>query len=156
MGLEAEVGERLRQREWTLATAESCTGGLISHRITNVPGSSDYFLGGVVTYSNGAKVRLLDVRPESLDSYGAVSDEIAREMAEGARNYFGADVALAVTGIAGPGGGTPDKPVGLVYLAINSMAGSRVERNVFDGDRESIKQQSSERALALLLEVLAE
>ena len=114
MSIEADLGKRLREREWTLATAESCSGGLIAHRITNVPGSSGYFLGGVVSYSNGAKVRMLDVRPESLDSYGAVSEEVAREMAEGAKNYFGSDVAIAVTGIAGPGGGTAEKPVGLV------------------------------------------
>lgn len=156
MAIEAELGERLREHEWTLATAESCSGGLIAHRITNVPGSSAYFLGGVVSYSNGAKVRMLDVRPESLDSYGAVSEEIAREMAEGARNYFGSDVALAVTGIAGPTGGTPEKPVGLVFMAVTSMAGTKVERNQFSGDRESIKQQASDRALALLMETLAE
>lgn len=156
MAIEAELGKRLREREWTLATAESCSGGLISHRITNVAGSSDYFLGGVVSYSNGAKVRMLDVRPESLDSYGAVSEQVCREMAEGARNYFGSDVALAVTGIAGPGGGTPEKPVGLVYLAVTSLAGTKVERNQFSGDRESIKQQASDRALALLMEALDE
>lgn len=154
MAIEAEVGERLREREWTLATAESCCGGLLAHQITNVPGCSDYFLGGVVSYSNGSKVRMLDVRPESLDSYGAVSEEVAREMAEGARNYFGSDIALAVTGIAGPGGGTAEKPVGLVYIAVSSLAGSAVERNQFSGDRESIKKQSSDRALDLLMETL--
>lgn len=155
MTIEVDLGNKLRERGWTLATAESCSGGLISHRITNVSGSSRYFLGGVVSYSNGAKVKLLNVRPESLESYGAVSEQVAREMAEGARNFFGADLALAVTGIAGPGGGTAEKPVGLVYMAVASTSGTKVDHRHFRGDRESIKAQTADHALNLLMESLA-
>lgn len=153
--LEGMIGARLRARKQLLATAESCSGGLIAHRLTNTPGSSQYFLGGVVSYSNKAKAALLGVQQESLNRYGAVSETVAREMAEGALKRFESDWAVACTGIAGPDGGTPDKPVGLVYIAVAGMSGTKVERCQFEGDRMSIKQQTADRALALVLEALA-
>jgi nicotinamide-nucleotide amidase len=153
--LEVVIGDRLRERKQRLATAESCSGGLIAHRITNVPGSSDYFLGGVVTYANEAKMALLGVRAETLAAHGAVSEETAREMCEGVRARFGADYGVACTGIAGPGGGTPEKPVGLVYIGAAGPAGAHfIARCEFKGDRMSIKEQTAARALSLLLELM--
>lgn len=152
--LEREVGERLNAGDATLATAESCSGGLIAHRITNVPGSSGYFLGGVVSYSNESKVAMVDVNESTLARRGAVSEEVAGEMAEGVRERFEADYGLSVTGIAGPSGGSPEKPVGLVFIAVAGPSGTHVERRVFSGDRESIKQQTAEKALEYLLERL--
>ena len=150
--LEEHVGEKLRKTGGTVATAESCTGGLISHLITNVPGSSAYFMGGAVTYSNEAKVQLLGVDERSLEEYGAVSEQVAREMADGARERFATDYAVACTGVAGPTGGTDDKPVGLVYVAVASPGGTRVERCLLEGDREQIKHRTADRALTMLLE----
>lgn len=150
--LEERVGEKLRKTGGTVATAESCSGGLISHRITNVPGSSAYFKGGAVTYSNEAKVRILGVDERSLEEYGAVSEQVASEMADGARERFTTDYAVACTGVAGPTGGTEDKPVGLVYVAVATPGGTRVERCLFEGDRERIKEQTADRALTMLLE----
>src|SRR6266567_3351199 len=118
--LEARVGQVLLQRNLTLAVAESCTGGLIGHRLTNVPGSSSYFLGGIISYSYDAKERLLGVSHASLYDFGAVSEQTAREMARGARRALGADVAVSVTGIAGPGGALPGKPVGLTWIALSA------------------------------------
>ena len=152
--LEALVGKRLRTLKQRLVTAESCTGGLIAHRLTNISGSSEYFVGGVVTYANDAKMALLGVRAETLATQGAVSEAVAREMAEGARRRFAADHSVACTGIAGPGGGSPEKPVGLVYIGVAGPGGTRAERCQFQGDRMSIKQQTADRALALLLEAL--
>jgi PncC family amidohydrolase len=153
--LEEEIGERLKLRGQRLATAESCSGGLIAHRLTNVPGSSAYFLGGVVSYGNEAKISLLGVGPRTLAAHGAVSEAVAREMAEGARLRFSADYAVACTGIAGPSGGTIEKPVGLVYIGAAGPDGTRVERCQFSGDRLGIKQQTADRALRLVLEALA-
>ncbi len=153
--LEEQIGERLKFRGQGLATAESCSGGLIAHRITNVPGSSAYFLGGVVSYSNDAKVSLLGVTPHTLQTHGAVSEAVAREMAEGARERFAADYTVACTGIAGPTGGTAEKPVGLVYIGAAGPGGTRVERCQFNGDRMSIKEQTADRALRMVLEALA-
>jgi PncC family amidohydrolase len=151
--LEERVGKRLRALGATIATAESCCGGLISHRITNVSGSSDYFSGGIVSYSNDSKLKMLDVEKTSLEKYGAVSDIVAIEMAQGARRAFLADYAVSVTGIAGPTGGSDDKPVGLVYVGVASPSGIRVERCVFEGDRDQVKLQTADKALSLLLEV---
>jgi nicotinamide-nucleotide amidase len=140
-----------REKLW-LAAAESCTGGLIAHRLTNVPGSSECFLGGVVAYSNALKEALLGVSKQTLGAVGAVSEKVAREMAEGARDRFGADITVAVTGIAGPGGGTPDKPVGLVYLAVAWQGGCDVARMEFSGTREEIKGQTADAALTMVWE----
>jgi PncC family amidohydrolase len=163
MSLSHQVGERLRAAGFThqpdtgrggLATAESCTGGLIADRITDTPGSSDYFLGGLVAYSNVLKETLLGVRHETLLAHGAVSELTAREMAQGARERLGADVALAVTGIAGPTGGTPEKPVGLVYVALAARDADLCERHVWHGSRRSNKEASAAAALSLLLRYL--
>jgi len=136
----------------TIATAESCTGGLVAHRITSVAGSSVYFLGGVVAYANAAKTRLLGVPAEIIATRGAVSAECAVAMAEGARRVFGADIAVATTGIAGPTGGTTRKPVGLVYLAYAAPTGSGWEEHHFPGDRRAVIHAASEAALRLLME----
>jgi PncC family amidohydrolase len=148
------VGERLRARNWRFATAESCTGGLIGHLITEIPGSSDYYQGGVVAYDNAVKRGLLGVSSETLRRFGAVSEACAGEMAVGVRGLLGTEVGLATTGIAGPGGGSADKPVGLVYLGVIAPAGQQVERHVFKGDRSAVKEQTARRALELLLTFL--
>lgn len=132
----------------TLAIAESCTGGLISKRVTDVSGSSAVLGYGAVTYANEAKIKLLSVKPETLASYGAVSEQTAAEMAEGVRALAGADVGIATTGIAGPGGGTPEKPVGLVYLGVSSEKGTRVIRLMLKGDRQRVRILASNNALA--------
>jgi PncC family amidohydrolase len=148
--LEVVVGELLLRRSWKLAVAESCTGGLIGHRITDVPGSSDYYEGSITAYSYDVKEVMLRVRRDTLHRCGAVSPETAREMALGVRQAFRADVGLAVTGIAGPGGGTPDKPVGLTYVALAAPDGAWVERYLWNGDRWENKTRSAEAALDLL------
>ncbi len=152
--LEAEVGSALNGKGWTLALGESCTGGLIAHRITEVPGSSDYFLGGVVAYSDAIKELLLHVESETLETVGAVSEETAREMARGAREAMSAAVGVSVTGIAGPGGGTADKPVGLTFISVSTPEGEWAERHVYHGDRHSNKESAANAALKLLLEAL--
>jgi PncC family amidohydrolase len=152
--LEETIGERLRSFGRSLATAESCTGGLIAHRITNVAGSSAYFLGGVISYSNESKSKLLGVQSDALVAHGAVSEPVARQMAEGARARFGVDYAIACTGIAGPSGGTLDKPVGLVFIGVAGPKGTRVDRCQFSGDRSRIKEQTADRAFSLVLEAL--
>ena len=116
--IELRVGQALRARKWRLATAESCTGGLIGHHLTAVSGSSDYYVGGVIAYANDVKTRVLGVAAEALERFGAVSEPVARAMARQAAQRSGADVAVSITGIAGPGGGTDSKPVGLVYIAV--------------------------------------
>ena len=148
--LEEIVGNMLRQRQKTVAAAESCTGGYLGHRLTNVPGSSDYFLLSIVAYHNNQKISLLHVPEDLLDKYGAVSSEAACAMAEGIRKRSSADYGLAITGIAGPGGGTADKPVGLVYTALAGQNHTEVKKNLFLGDREIIKFQSSQKALDML------
>ncbi len=135
---------------FTLAAAESCTGGEIAHRITSVAGSSAYFLGSIVAYANDAKAALLSVPQEVLERPGAVSEPCARAMAEGARRAFGADMAVSTTGIAGPGGGTPRKPVGLVYIALADPSDTVCEEHHFPGDRASVVAAAAEAALALL------
>jgi nicotinamide-nucleotide amidase len=141
-------------RALTLTTAESCTGGLVSHILTEVPGSSGYFLGGVVSYSDGAKAALLGVPEATLVRYGAVSAQVARAMAVGARTRLGADLAVAVTGIAGPAGGTADKPVGLTFVALAAPRGGRLERFAWSGTRNANKRSSAAAALRLVLEWL--
>ena len=149
--LEVVLGAALREKKATIALAESCTGGLISHRITNVPGSSAYFERGIVAYSNQAKVDHLGVSEKILNDYGAVSSETAMAMASGIRKVANATFGLAVTGIAGPGGGTPEKPVGLVYIAIASLDGTEVSNFRFSGDRAGIKVKTAEAALKWLI-----
>jgi len=148
--LEVVVGQTLLERHLTLAVAESCTGGLIGHRLTNVPGSSTYFLGGIISYAYDAKERLLGVSHDTLYNYGAVSEQTAREMARGARRALGADVAVSVTGIAGPGGAMPGKPVGLTWIALSARDADEARQYIWSGDREANKAQSAEAALALL------
>lgn len=149
-----ELGRRLRARGLTLAVAESCTGGGLADAITDVAGSSDYFLGGVVAYANRVKEQLLGVEPELLATQGAVSGPVALQMAEGARRTLGADLGVGITGIAGPGGGTAEKPVGLVYIALAAPGKSEVRRHLWTEDRIGNKRRSVEAALDLLLEQL--
>lgn len=148
------VGEILRQKRLTIATAESCTGGLISDLLTNVPGSSDYYLGGVVAYSNRTKINLLGVEERVIDRYGAVGSQTVKEMAKGICSVMGTDCGIAVSGIAGPGGGTVKKPVGLVYIGVVYRGRFRVERGLFSGTRRLIKERSAYSALDLLRRVL--
>ena len=148
------VLESCRTLGLTLAAAESCTGGLVSARLTDVAGSSDVFRGGVVAYSDEAKMRHLGVPAEALRRHGAVSAEVAVAMAEGARSELGADVGLSTTGIAGPGGGTPEKPVGLVYLSVASPNGGATERVVLPGDREAVRARATALALHALRRLL--
>jgi len=152
--LEACIGELLRARGMTIATAESCTGGLLGHRLTNVSGSSDYYLGGVVSYSNAAKISFLGVDPGALEREGAVSEAVARQMARGVRRLLGADLGIAVTGIAGPTGATPGKPVGLVYIALAAEGVEQCERHVWPHDRLGNKEASAQRALEMAIEFL--
>ena len=148
--LETVVLREFTARRKTVALAESCTGGFISNRLTNVPGASAVFLGGLVTYSNDAKQTILGVRAETLAAHGAVSEAVAKEMAEGAREKLQADFAVSVTGIAGPSGGTPEKPVGTVWMALASAAGTIAKHRVNAWDRETFKFVTSQQALELL------
>ena len=148
--LEATVVRLLTERKQTVALAESCTGGFIANRLTNVPGASAVFLAGLVTYSNDAKQRFLGVRPETLAIHGAVSESTAKEMAEGARTQTGATYAISVTGIAGPSGGTAEKPVGTVWMAVAGVAGTITLKRVNAFDRETFKYVTSQQALDLL------
>ncbi len=149
-----DLFEILEKRGLTLACAESCTGGMIGSRITERSGASSFFLGSAVTYSNESKTRVLGVSEDTLVAHGAVSPETAREMVIGVRSLYGSDTAIAVTGIAGPGGATPDKPVGLVYIAVADGPRVVVSKNNFDGDRQSIREQTVSTALDLLAELL--
>ena len=148
--LAAQLGEALRQRGQRIATAESCTGGLIAGALTAIAGSSDWFGFGWVSYANEAKQQMLDVRAETLMAHGAVSGQTVREMAEGARRHSGADWAIAVSGIAGPGGGSAEKPVGLVYIAVAGEKGTIVKKNLFTGTRRQIKFRTTQTALDMV------
>jgi PncC family amidohydrolase len=158
--LEIKVGPLLRQNDLKLAAAESCTGGLIGHRLTNVPGSSDYYLGSIVAYSYEAKERLLGVKHDTLLTYGAVSQQTVLEMARGVRAVFSPDfpiskiIGVSVSGIAGPGGGMPGKPVGLVWIGLSAASLEKAYRFIWDGDRLKNKELSAEMALQLLLDYL--
>ena len=154
LALAEHVGAACRRRGVTLATAESCTAGLVAHLITEVPGSSDYFRGGLMTYADDVKEDLAGVPAAVLAAHGAVSAQVARAMADGARQRLRADVAVAITGIAGPGGGTDAKPVGLTYIAIADTAGDDVRRHVWDLDRPGNKRASAAAALAFILDRL--
>ena len=148
--LEEIVGDMLSERGYTIATAESCTGGLIGHRLTNVPGSSTYFLGGVISYSNDMKMKTLGIQENTLQEFGAVSKQTATEMAHGARDFFGSDLAIAVTGIAGPGGGTAEKPVGLVYITLVHNDTVWAKKFKFSTDRKLNNRLSSQVALNMV------
>jgi nicotinamide-nucleotide amidase len=148
--LENKIVRLLTERKQTLAVAESCTGGYISHRITNVPGASAVFSAGLVTYANEAKQKFLGVSAETLAHHGAVSEAVAREMAEGALRAARSDYSIAVTGIAGPGGGTPEKPVGTVFIGVASAQETRVFRHFNPGERLAFKELTSQQALEQL------
>jgi PncC family amidohydrolase len=152
--LEILLGQLLRARELKLATAESCTGGLIADKITDVPGSSDYFLGGFVSYAYEAKVASLGVSWDTLKAHGAVSRETVLEMARGARTALGADLAISVSGIAGPGGGLPDKPVGTTWIGLVTPDGERAEVFYWKGNRRENKEQSAQAAMQMVIEYL--
>lgn len=148
--LEISTGRLLAKERLTIACAESCTGGLLTSRLTDVAGSSAYVKGSVVSYSNEIKERLVGVKSDTLAGYGAVSEQTAGEMAEGIRRAIGADIGVGVTGIAGPDGGTPQKPVGLVYIAVAGAQGTVIRENRFKGTRGEIKLQTTETALEMI------
>ncbi len=145
----------LKQRNFFLSTVESCTGGLIGHLLTNEPGSSDWYLGGVVAYSNTLKTRILGVEEEIINKHGAVSSQCVLSLAQGVLKLTGSQVSVAVSGIAGPGGGTVEKPVGTVYIGWCALGDTWWEKNVFFGDRLKIKSQSVKKALQGLIEKIA-
>jgi len=149
-----EVGNLLRKKRLTLGVVESATGGLISHLITNIPGSSDYYKGSITAYSNEVKVKVVGVKAKTISQYGAVSYQVVKEMAEGGRKILAVDVCLADTGVAGPGGATPGKPVGLFYLGLSHQAGTYSQKHVFQGDREQNNRSAAEAALIWLKEYL--
>jgi len=154
--LAERLGSRLRERGWSCATAESCTGGGIALGITSIAGSSDYMQGGIVAYSNEIKQSMLSVSPATLDSVGAVSEQCAREMASGVRNALGTDVGISSTGIAGPGGATARKPVGLVYIAVSTPEANEVRELRLSGDRQHVMQESARMALELALSIIGD
>ncbi len=149
-GLEKEVGELLRRKGLTLGVVESATGGLISHLVTDIPGSSDYYKGSVTSYSNEIKIKVIGVKAGTIEKYGAVSHQVAEEMALGGRKLLTVDLCLADTGIAGPSGDTPGKPVGLFYLGFAREGGVYSQRHEFHGDREQNKRSAAEAALSWL------
>ena len=154
--IEEVIIRLLARRKQTLALAESCTGGCIAHQLTNIPGASVVFLGGVVAYSNAVKGKFLGVRAKTLAAHGAVSEAVAREMAEGARKRFGADFGIGVTGIAGPSGGTKGKPVGTVFIALAGAFETMFERKMNPFKRERFKEVTARQALGMLHSKLSE
>ena len=153
--LEITLGKLLRKRGLNLATAESCTGGLLADHITDIPGSSDYFVGGVVSYAYEAKVALVHVSWDTLRLHGAVSRETTIEMARGVRTSLGADIGVSVTGIAGPSGGLPDKPVGTTWIGLSARDGDWARKFVWDGDRRLNKEYSAQAAMQFVIDYLA-
>jgi PncC family amidohydrolase len=152
--IENLLGELLIRHDLRLAVAESCTGGLVGHRVTNVPGASPYFAGGVIAYADEVKVRLLGVDLHALEQFGAVSREVVQQMAQGVRTLLHCELGLAITGIAGPQGGTADKPVGLTWIGLSTPETELSWRYVWPGDRQQNKVQSAEQALRLLVDYL--
>ena len=146
-----KVSEELKNQNLTVATAESCTGGLLAHYLTSISGSSEYYDRGVVTYSNKSKIELLDVKEETLRNHGTVSEQTARAMAVGIKNKSNVDIGISTTGIAGPTGGTKEKPVGLVYIGIATTNKTEVKKFIFSGDRLQIKKNTCSAALKMLL-----
>jgi PncC family amidohydrolase len=151
----SSIADRLISSRKTLCTAESCTGGLIAHTLTNIPGSSGWFKGGVIAYANEAKTAFLSVPASLIKKHGAVSPLVAKAMAQGARKRFKTDFAIATTGIAGPGGGTAKKPVGLVFIAVTSVNTTVIKRFIFKGTRLQIKNKTTNTALKILLKSLS-
>ncbi len=149
----AELVDLLKEKRLKIATAESCTGGLIAERITSVPGASAVFDCGIIAYSNEMKKCLLGVKTETLMEFGAVSEQTASEMATGVRRISGADIAVSVTGIAGPDGGSPDKPVGTVCIAVSILHRTLSKRFLFNGDRESVREQTAHSALEMVARI---
>lgn len=147
--LEEKAGRLLLEKHMMIACAESCTGGLLTSRLTDIAGSSAYVMGSVVSYTNRIKEALVGVRHETLADHGAVSEETAREMAEGIRKAIKTDIGVGITGIAGPGGGTAKKPVGLVFIAVSGPQGTIVKENHFSGTRLEVKRQTTDTALAM-------
>ena len=154
MKLEKAIGDLLREREWTLSVAESCTGGLICDRITDITGSSDYFKGGMVTYSNESKAKHLEITLNYIKRYGAVSPQVARKMAQGVRKAFGTTFGLSTTGVAGPTGGTKRAPIGRVFIGLANGRKTWVRREDLRGSRKVIKRKTSEKALQFFYERL--
>ena len=152
--IEIKIGNELRERGWRLAVAESCTGGLIGHRLTNISGSSTYYLGSITAYAYRAKVRLLNVSWDTLEKHGAVSDQTVQEMAKGVRHALASDVGLSVSGIAGPTGGTPDKPVGYTWIGLSTPQGIWTLQHTGDGNRIEIKEEIAQVALEYLYDFL--
>ncbi len=152
--LEQEVGNLLRQKVLTLGIVESATGGLISHRITDVSGSSDYYRGSVTAYSNKVKIKVVGVKEDTINKYGAVSHQVAEEMAQGGRKILASDICLADTGIAGPGGATSEKPLGLFYIGLSHRGGTCSRQHNFPGNRAQNKLDAAEAALTWLKEYL--
>lgn len=150
-----DLAELLTGRGETMSCAESCTGGMIGAMITDIPGASSFFNGSAVTYSNGSKTDILGVPEDVIASHGAVSMETAEAMALGAAKAYSSDYSVAVTGIAGPGGATPEKPVGLVYIAVSDGSRCIVSRNVFDGDRGTVRRKTAEHAIDLLFDFVS-
>lgn len=148
---EEKIGQLLRERGWQLAVAESCTGGLIGHRLTNIPGSSTYYLGSVTAYAYRAKVRLLGVSWDTLEGHGAVSQSVVEEMARGIRHALASDIGLSVSGIAGPGGGTPEKPVGLAWIGLSTPRGIWSRKIQGEGGRLENKELFAQQALEFLI-----
>jgi nicotinamide-nucleotide amidase len=154
MTFEEELGEKLRDRKLTIAVAESCTGGLLGSKITDVPGSSEYFLGGVIAYQNEVKESLLHVPQDVIASHGAVSAQTVEAMASGCRELFKCDIAVSITGIAGPGGGSAEKPVGLTYIGLTTASGVISRRFQWDGSRIQNKESSVRAAMEMILATL--
>ena len=154
MALEQEVGRLLGHKGLTLGLVESATGGLLSHLITNIPGSSDYYRGSVTAYSNETKINLVGVKAATITRYGAVGPQVAEEMARGGRRLLAVDICLADSGIAGPGGATPEKPLGLFYIGLSHQGGTFSRKHIFKGDRGQNKRQAAEAALSWLREYL--
>jgi len=154
--LEKTIGDHLRNRGWTLSIAESCTGGLVCDRITNVPGSSDYFMGGMVNYSNESKAMHLGIPLDYIKRYGAVSPQVARKMAQGVRKAFNTTFGLSTTGVAGPTGGTKRSPIGRVFIGFANGRKTWVRREDLKGGRREIKKKAAERSLEFLYKILIE
>jgi PncC family amidohydrolase len=156
MRVEKLIGDHLRENRWTLSIAESCTGGLICDRITNVPGSSDYFEGGMITYSNESKAEYLEIPLDNIKRYGAVSPQVARKMAQGVQKAFYTTFGLSTTGVAGPTGGTKRSPIGRVFIGLTNGRRTWVRKLDLKGGRIEIKKQAAERSLEFLYEILIE